>query len=152
MGHLGSIREEVLGVEVAIAGPVQHGLRRLDMLALLRWTLLLCSADPRELLETYGLSKLLLRHCPGARIGVTIHGTHRRGEAREAFSRLADVAARRLGIAPHSYGLVTDDVQVYRAVLAQRPIGHVHPQGAAARSLGDVAGLLLEDLQASSHA
>jgi hypothetical protein len=38
-GELGVVREEVEGVKVAIAGPVKHGLRRLDMLALLRWTL-----------------------------------------------------------------------------------------------------------------
>jgi hypothetical protein len=39
VGHLGAVREEVADVEVAIAGPVQHGQRRFDMLALLRWTL-----------------------------------------------------------------------------------------------------------------
>jgi hypothetical protein len=39
MGQLGSLREEVAGFDVALAGPKQHGMRRLDMLALLRWTL-----------------------------------------------------------------------------------------------------------------
>ncbi|MGH0031084.1 MAG: hypothetical protein ACQGVC_14915 [Myxococcota bacterium] len=39
VGHLGAVREEVHGVEVAIAAPKKHGMRRLDMLALLRWTL-----------------------------------------------------------------------------------------------------------------
>jgi hypothetical protein len=36
---MGVVRERVSGVHVAIAGPVGHGLRRLDLLALLRWTL-----------------------------------------------------------------------------------------------------------------
>jgi hypothetical protein len=37
--RMGVVRERVSGVHVAIAGPVGHGLRRLDLLALLRWTL-----------------------------------------------------------------------------------------------------------------
>jgi hypothetical protein len=37
--HMGVVREKVAGVQVAIAGPVGQGLRRLDLLALLRWTL-----------------------------------------------------------------------------------------------------------------
>ncbi len=38
-GKLGVVRERVAGVKVAVAGPVGQGLRRLDLLALLRWTL-----------------------------------------------------------------------------------------------------------------
>jgi hypothetical protein len=38
-GRIGTVRERVAGSRVAIAGPVGHGLRRLDSLALLRWTL-----------------------------------------------------------------------------------------------------------------
>jgi hypothetical protein len=38
-GHLGVLREEVSGVRVAIAGPRDQGVRRQDMLALLRWTM-----------------------------------------------------------------------------------------------------------------
>ncbi|MFI5315985.1 MAG: hypothetical protein ACHQ6T_09795, partial [Myxococcota bacterium] len=38
-GDLGVVREEVAGVHVAIAGPRAMGVRRLDMLALLHWTL-----------------------------------------------------------------------------------------------------------------
>lgn len=112
---------------------------------LLRWTLLLSSPEPDELLESYGLAKHVTRRAPGARVGVTVHGVHRRGEAGRAFSRLAETASRRLGLALASYGLLVDDLQVYRAVVAQRPIGLVHPQGPAARSLGDVAQLLLSD-------
>jgi hypothetical protein len=38
-GRLGVVRETVAGSRVAIAGPVGQRLRRLDILALLRWTL-----------------------------------------------------------------------------------------------------------------
>lgn len=39
LGDIGVLREEVAGTRVAVAGPVRHGLRRLDIMALLRWTL-----------------------------------------------------------------------------------------------------------------
>ena len=38
-GRLGVRREQIAGVRIAVAGPVGHSLRRLDMLALLHWTL-----------------------------------------------------------------------------------------------------------------
>jgi hypothetical protein len=113
--------------------------------ALLRWVLLLSSAEPRDLLESYGIAKRVAEHAPGARIGVTIHGARRQGEAEQAFSRLAEVASRRLGQSLSSYGLLVDDLHVYRAIVAQRPIGMVHPQSPAARCMHDVAELLLDD-------
>jgi hypothetical protein len=39
MGDLGVRRENIAGVRVAIAGPVDNDVRRMDTLALLRWTL-----------------------------------------------------------------------------------------------------------------
>lgn len=114
--------------------------------SLLRWTLLFTSSDNRDLLETYGLAKLLCR--PGSRasrLGVTIHGARRIEEAEAAFHRLASCATRYLGRELTSYGLLVDDLHVYRAIVAQRPIGLVNPQSAAARSLRDVAELVLED-------
>jgi len=39
LGRLGVLRERVAGVHVAIGAPVNNGMRRQDLLALLRWTL-----------------------------------------------------------------------------------------------------------------
>lgn len=39
MGKLGVRREQIAGMRVAVAGPVNHSIRRLDTLALLNWTL-----------------------------------------------------------------------------------------------------------------
>jgi hypothetical protein len=39
VGRLGVVRETVSGVRLAVAGPVGQNLRRVDILALLRWTL-----------------------------------------------------------------------------------------------------------------
>jgi hypothetical protein len=114
--------------------------------SLLRWTLMFTSSDRRDLLETYGLAKLLCRTGSRAsRLGVTVHGARRIDEATAAFERLAGNASRHLGRELTSYGLLVDDLHVYRAIVAQRPIGLVHPQSAAARSLKDVAELVLED-------
>ena len=62
-----------------------------------------------------------------------------------SFGTLANAAWRQLQLSLTSYGLLVDDLHVYQAIVAQRPIGMVHPQSPAARSMGDVAQLLLED-------
>ena len=39
MGELGVRRDDIAGINVTVAGPVDNGVRRLDILALLNWTL-----------------------------------------------------------------------------------------------------------------
>jgi hypothetical protein len=119
--------------------------RAVDGRALLRWVLLFSSTERLELLETYGLAKRALATSHQARLGVTIHGARRVAEAQRAFQHLADVAARHLGRELASYGVLLDDLHIYRAIVARRPIGLEHPQSRAARALRDVARLLLED-------
>ena len=116
-----------------------------DAASRLRWILLFTSSENHDLLESYGIAKLLQRIAPSVRLGITVHGERRQGDAETAFSRLAGTAARRLGLSLSSYGRLVDDLHVYQAIVAQRPIGTVHPQSPAARSMGDVAQLLLAD-------
>jgi hypothetical protein len=116
-----------------------------DARALLRWVLLFSADEPREMLETYALAKAVLASHPDARIGITIHGARRVSDAEQTFQRLADVALRHLGRSFVSYGLLVDDLHVYRGIVSRRPIGLEHPQSRAARALRDVARLLLED-------
>lgn len=110
-----------------------------------RWCWLLTSTDSRDLLETYALVKRILSHSPGADIGVTVHGVRSIADARDAFDRLAAHVRLHLGARITSYGLLVDDLHVYRAIVAQRPIGLAHPQSPAAKSLADVARMLLDD-------
>ena len=119
---------------------------------LLRWVLLLTTADRRELMETYAIAKPLLSGDADTRVGVTIHGARKVAEAERAFVHLANVAARHLGRTPVSYGLLVDDLHVYRAIVARRPIGLEHPQAPAARALRDVARLVLEDARTAAVA
>jgi hypothetical protein len=116
-----------------------------DGRALVRWVLLFTAAERREMLESYSLVKRIIAANSGARVGVTIHGVRRLEEAKGAFQHLAGVAARHLEHPLTSYGLLLDDLHVYRAIVSRRPIGLEHPQSRAARALRDVARLLLED-------
>lgn len=118
--------------------------------ALVRWVLLFAAAEASDLLETYGLAKRVVGANPEARIGVTIHGVRRVGDAEKAFHRVSGAAARRLGHPLESYGLLVDDLHVYRAIVSRRPIGLEHPQSRAARALRDVASLLLADARSQT--
>jgi len=118
-----------------------------DGRALLRWVLLFAGTESKDLRATYALAKRIVRIGPASRIGITIHGARRIEEAEHAFSRLADTAHRHLGHSVVSYGLLVDDLHIYRAIVAHRPIGLEHPQSRAARALRDVAQLLLDDAQ-----
>jgi hypothetical protein len=133
------------GGVVVVCAP-RHWLRESrDGHALLRWVLLMSTTDARDLLATYVLVKQLLAANERTRVGITIHGARRVAEAERAFGHVASVSARHLGRTPVSYGLLVDDLHVYRAIVARRPIGLEHPQSRAARALRDVAGLILDD-------
>ncbi|HVP31480.1 MAG TPA: hypothetical protein VMW35_20220 [Myxococcota bacterium] len=126
--------------------------RGCDDAALLQRVLLFCSPDRRDLLETYAVVKRVLATSPTAQIGVTIHGVRSVAEARDAFLRLAGATERHLLRSLVSYGLIVDDLAVYRSILAQRAVSLAHPQSAAARALGEVARLLLRDLDGDPRA
>ena len=113
--------------------------------ALWRWLLLWGTPEPDDLCEAYGLAKLAVRRGSDPLLGLVVHGVRRRAQAEQAYARVAALAARRLGRTPVSYGLLADDLHVYRAITARRPIGLEHPQSRAARALRDVAGMLWED-------
>ncbi len=156
-GGLGELRRAALDVAVTRAPEAADGgvvLVRVppawlvgggDGRALLRWSLLFTSTDRRELMETYGVAKRILAAGPEARVGITVHGARRRAEAERAFAHVADVSRRHLQRTPTSYGLLVDDLHVYRAIVARRPIGLEKPQSPAARALRDVARMLLAD-------
>jgi len=111
----------------------------------IRWFLILTSANRRDLHEAYELAKTMTATNACPEIGVTIHGVRTLSEARGAFEYLSRISREQLGLALASYGLLVDDLHVYRAIAAQRPIGLAHPQAPATRALMDVARLLHED-------
>jgi hypothetical protein len=155
--HLGALYRVAIDTAVSRAdGAVDGGLvfvrvpprwltEPSDGTQLLRWSLLFATSDTDHLRECFGLTKLIHRACPRAEMGITIHGASKREDAEAAFAKLARTAQRSLGRDLQSYGLLVDDLDVYRAIVAQRPIGLAHPQSPAARALRDVAQMLLDD-------
>jgi len=116
----------------------------------IRWLLLLTSANRRDLHEAYDLAKTMRAANADAEVGVTIHGVRTVSEARAAFEYLSRISQEQLGLEIASYGLLVDDLHVYRAIAAQRPIGLAHPQAPATRALMDVARLLYEDARSQT--
>jgi hypothetical protein len=123
------------------------------------WWLLLSSPNHRDLSESCDLASAI--HAIGSKmqpprrptlpaapiIGITIHGVSTVSEAQQAYEHLSRQCETRLGLELVSYGLLVDDLHVYRAIAAQRPIGLAHPQAPATRALMDVARLLCEDAE-----
>ena len=122
-----------------------------DTRALLRWVLLFSSPESQDLQQAYAIAKRICVAGHDSRIGITIHGARRIHDAQRAFDRLARTAQQHLRHSLVSYGLLVDDLQVYRAIVAQRPIGLEHPQSRAARALRDVARLILDDARTPSR-
>ncbi|MBJ20323.1 MAG: hypothetical protein CL933_13015 [Deltaproteobacteria bacterium] len=109
------------------------------------WVLLLSSSKHHDLSEAFDLASEITKAHPNVEIGLTVHAANTIAEARSAFESLARMSEEKLGLVLTSYGLLVDDLHVYRAIAAQRPIGLVHPQAPASRALMDVARLLYED-------
>ena len=84
-------------------------------------------------------------------LGSAFQNLGRFGEARAAFEYLSRISEEELGLCLASYGLLVDDLHVYRAIAAQRPIGIAHPQAPATRALMDVARMLSEDARSRPH-
>jgi hypothetical protein len=112
---------------------------------LLGWTLSLVPPD----LERRGRALEGLRQvfaaCPAARLGVSLHEVRSVREAELAFTSLARACHERSQARLVSYGVLLDDAEFYRSLLARRPLALQRPEGRAARSIGDVARLLKHD-------
>lgn len=119
---------------------------------LLHHALVFASPDRRDLIDAYALAKRLAAVDRGVRVGVTIHGVKSVAEAERTFGRLAGVAERHLGLTLVSYGVLLDELDVYRCTVDRLPVGVARPQSRAARSLRDVAQLLFGDLKEMARA
>lgn len=109
--------------------------------------LLLVGCDRAALREAEERIRRLVARRPDARVGVTVHGAHTVSEAREAFEHLAAQVEGACGTWVRSYGLLVDDLALYRGIVERRAVGLARPQSPAARALADVARLLVEDLE-----
>jgi len=111
---------------------------------LLDWLLLFTSTDQRNLANTYALAAMVLKENPTAEIGITVHGAKGRRDAEAAFGRLARSVEQRLGLSLASYGLLVEDLDIYRALVGGTTVGRTYPGSLSAQSLRAAAKLVFE--------
>ncbi|MGI9432050.1 MAG: MinD/ParA family ATP-binding protein [Myxococcota bacterium] len=116
-----------------------------DGASLLRHPILFATPEASSLHATQSLLERIFEAAPGAEPGVTIHGVHSIQEAEHTFDRISLRCETSLGRPLRSYGLLLDDLQVYRAAVERRPVTATKPNSLASRALTDVARLLIED-------
>lgn len=110
---------------------------------LLAWTLQLVAPGGEPCARS--VTRRVFDACPAARIGVTIHEVRSVAEAERAFDALAREALVRSDARLASYGVLLDDAELYRSLLARRPLALWRPDSRARRAAADVAALLRAD-------
>ena len=113
---------------------------------LLAWTLQLTAPDSSRRSHTIAVAQRTLAARPGARLGVAVCDVRNVREAELAFDALARECAERSAARLTSYGVLLDDADLYRSLLARRPLALLREGARATRSVADIARLLRTDL------
>ncbi|HEX2486765.1 MAG TPA: hypothetical protein VHQ66_15770 [Myxococcota bacterium] len=150
-GALRPLRRRARGLALALVPPAWLG-GTTGGSELLAWTLVFARPEEDQLDAATALAERAAAAAPFARLGVTLHGVGSVAEARDAFERLAGLARPALRSRLWSYGVLLDDLDVYRGLAQRTAVGLARPQSRAARALADVARLLLDDARAGAHA
>jgi len=116
---------------------------------LFRWTLLFATPEAEDRAAAEELAVRVSALDPNARLGVTIHGVASLREAALAFRALAARVEPRIGRPLVSYGLLLDELLLYRDASEGRAVGLARPQSRAARALADAGELLLADARSA---
>jgi hypothetical protein len=112
---------------------------------LLAWTLQLVGPDAERASRAIAGARRVFAAAPASRVGATVHDVRGVGEAEQAFTALARECLVRSDVRLTSYGVLLDDAELYRSLLARRPLALLRPGSRAARSVADVARLLRGD-------
>jgi hypothetical protein len=111
----------------------------------LGWTVQLAAPDSARRGRALAVARRVVAACPRARLGVALHEVRTVREAEIAFTALARETAERSSAHLTSYGVLLDDAEIYRSLLARRPLASMRPDARASRSVADVASLLRAD-------
>lgn len=113
---------------------------------LLDWTLQLVGPDAAAHERALRLAERVRQCRRGARVGVTLNDVRSVREAERAFTALEREWARRDPEPLASYGLLLEEAEIYRSLLARQPLLRSRPGTRAASALTDLAQLLRSDL------
>lgn len=113
---------------------------------ILGWTLQLVGGDATAREHALRLAARVRARRPGARVGVTLREVRSVAEAAGAFDALAEAQLERGEEPLVSYGLLFDETEIYRALLAREPLASTRADTRAARALADLASLVSSDL------
>lgn len=111
----------------------------------LPWTLQLVGPDLEQRSRAISIARRVLAARPAARLGAVLHEVRSVREAERTFTALARECAERSEGCFTSYGLLLDEAELYRSLIARRPLALLRPEGRAARAAADVASLLRTD-------
>jgi hypothetical protein len=135
VGELGVRRETIAGLHVAVAGPTDHGVRRMDMLALLHWTLpelvaILPDALPR--LTIVGAGEPMWRGGLSGPASFFIHADRPLISENATSAVLHEVMHTALGIRPRAgYDWIAEGLAEYYSIELLRRGRAISPKRAA---------------------
>jgi len=118
--------------------------------AWLRWLLLFTTPEASDIARTAQIARRVVAS-GNTRVGVTVHGVHGVAEAQRTFLDLARQTQQAERPALLSYGLIVDDLDVYRAIVRRSAVAVEQPHSRAARALRDVAHWIRQDALATEH-
>jgi flagellar biosynthesis protein FlhG len=107
-------------------------------------TVVVTTPEPTSLTDTYALLKVLSMSGHDGSTGLVVNQARSPADAEAAVRRLDLVARRFLGCGVTSWGHVSHDAAVPRAVAAQQPLLLTSPRSAAAQAVRELAARLLE--------
>ena len=111
----------------------------------LAWTLQLVAPDLEQRIRAISIARRVLAARPAARVGAVLHDVRNVREAERAFTALTRECVERSHARLVSYGVLLDDADLYRSLLARRPLTLLRPDARATRAVADVANLLRSD-------
>lgn len=117
----------------------------------LGWTLQLVGPDLEQRIRTISIARRVFAAHPTARVGAALHDVRNVREAERAFTELARECAKRSDAHLSSYGVLLDDAELYRSLLARRPLALLRADARATRAVADVARLLRADFSCDAH-
>ncbi len=100
---------------------------------------LVTTADPASLVDTYATLKVLWSADPGQRVDLVVNNVPSESEGRRVYGQLRKAAGHFLGREPGLLGVVAHEPSMAEAVRCQRAVAHVRPHAPAVRAYERIA-------------